>query len=400
MCLIPLWNKVQINEQRDKENRATVFFFQIVAQQFEPLQLIFKKHAIFRENVFALPTQKVELMARQIRFFIHRLANRTAPDFDQPVQENLAIWIYRLDFASHYLKFVPEEVGLFESLRDLDLAKCELTEIPSSIGKLKKLRSLNIAGNKIKELPTTLANCPELQLIYLAGNQFSSSSLLDLAKDFLANNNALGALQLISKVIDIIEAQEDETIYDIYDDMPISQYSEVIKLFGTIAENFLYKGISNDDITVHIVTIINKIPAASDRYDCFLECLKGTKITCCPEDLYYDELIAFREILINKCLEAVDYSVIIDRHQAFCELVKALFLIDHPMKAIEVAKEVIRRANCRPDYHALTMVYDAKGAELENISRILKEASDKLIQLGNVAIVARIAEIKSTLPKI
>jgi Leucine-rich repeat (LRR) protein len=386
MCVIsPLWSHVEISDQRDMENRATLLFFEVVAKQFEPLQLFLKKR-LGRHDRYELERTSAELMARELRFFIRRIASRSTASI-VPLEH--VKMVSSLDFSGFYLGFLPDEIGLFENLYELKLVNCDLTKLPASIGNLKRLHILELGGNRLEELPKTITDCPKLHLIYLFGNKLSYSSLLDLAKDFLSKDNAWGAVKVASKALDITGKDDSNEI------CLTSPYTEVIELLKTITEKLFLKDKDYKYLSGHIIEAVNKIPDEYNKFESFLEILEGTGKSlknCFSEDPQYDELIEFINTLADKCLE-IAHSLPRDlgRHSALCEIAKVLFSINYNPKAIEVAEQAVNLANSR---HFLTKgVNDIKGSELEHISNILENALKRLAREDRVGLATQVAKL-------
>lgn len=385
MCLIsPLWSGTEISDQRDMENRATIFFFEVVAKQFKPMRMFLDRQGEF--NRYALEREKAELLARKMKFFIRRLASQSDKFNKPPFDEHIG-WVSRLNFSGYHLGFLPDEVTLFEDLVKLELANCDLTKLPDSMGNLKKLHTLDLRGNKLEELPKTIANCPKLHFIHLDGNTFSYSSLIELTKDFLLKDNAWGAVHLASKANQI---GNPESWFH-------SPFAEVVELLKTIPEKLFFKDKDDDDyLSYLIMTALDKISSKYDKIESFLEILVVTgKLleNCCFEDPQYGGLIKFRNKLADKCLEIAYSFPQSGRNNALCDISEALFSINDIPKAIEVAEQAIELTTSGPNYNFLTMINDIKSCALERISNMLERASEKIAREKRFELATQVVKI-------
>jgi len=77
----------------------------------------------------------------------------------------------RLAYGS--ISRIPEEIGLFTSLRVLDLMDNRITEIPKTIHKLKNLEHLNLSYCCISEIPEDLEFPSSLKVLNLEGNNIA-----------------------------------------------------------------------------------------------------------------------------------------------------------------------------------------------------------------------------------
>lgn len=384
--IVPLLNRCEISDQRDMENRATIFFFEVVAKQFKPMRMFLDRQGEF--NRYELKREEAELLVRQIKFFIRRLSNQSNKFNRSPFDEHIG-WVNELNFSGYHLGFLPEEVGLFENLSKLELANCDLIKLPHSIGNLKKLHTLELGGNKLEGFPKSITDCPNLHLIYLYGNKFSYSLLIEIAKNFLLKDNSLAAVHLASKAIQMGGDDDSNKTW------LNSPYLEVVELLKAITEKLTFKNQDDDYLSYYIIEAVDKIENKYDKFDSFLNILIGTEKplkNCCSEDYQENGLIKFKNKLTAKCLESAQLLSQLGKNTALCDISRVLFSINDIPKAIEVAEQAITLILSMSNYTCLTMVNGFKGSEIERISNILENASEQLAKEKRYELATQVAE--------
>ncbi len=374
----PLCSTVKITPQREIENREAIRFFHWVAKNFKPLSLLLKFGEFSR---YELNSVKADEMAREMRFFIRRVATLAT--------SNAGINLPELDFSGFGLGVLPDEIGLFKNVRELKLGGCSLTKLPDSIGELKKLTHLDLSGNQLSELPIAITDCSQLRFINLAGNKFTYSHLLDIARGFLSKGNAWGAVKVAVHAIAV--AQQKKPVCKLPDSNPAEEAVTLLK-------EAMEKCFLNEDykhLPGHIMEAVEQISDDYHKYESFIEILKGlgeAKKFC----LNTEENEAWGELVSKVTTEcgtlANSFPPNMGRHSALCKLAEVLFSIDSPSGGMAVSWLAIDFSKTRPDYNCLTMITDLKFAELEKISNILTSASEKYAKENRMNLAVQLAK--------
>ena len=223
--ITPLWKRVTFSQERDEENRATIFFFQILGDQFKPVhQLLTMEERDYNRN--PMVSIQPEIIATKLKFLLHRIFEQFSKTPSDPNCQTLFSRIVDLKFDGYSLKFLPEEVGFFKNLKTLKLENCNLKKLPYSIGNLTELQELNLVGNGLTALPDTLTNCSKLFAVRGLSNQLPYSKLIQYAKNFFEKSNVAVAVNLIHQSIQASHIQSDFLSSD--------SYSEAIDLIKQI----------------------------------------------------------------------------------------------------------------------------------------------------------------------
>lgn len=372
----PLWAHVTFNPERDKENRATIFFFEVLGKQFKPVQQLLEKEGR-NLNRYLLDPVKAELIATKLKFLFRRILGQFSKNPFDPVYRNLIGGIVELNFDGYQLNFLPDEVGLLKNLRKLELGNCVLKKLPSSIGNLTKLQELNLVGNALNTLPDTLVNCSNLFSITGLYHQLSYSKLIQFAKNFFfEKGNVSTAVNLIQQAI---QAGPEQPHF-----LNLDQYSEAIDLLKqTVGATHL--GVQNyRHLSFRIVEAINKIPDGYERLSAFLVLLHevssiNKKMDENPE--LTQQVLDFKDRLTAQCTElAITLPENLYRYEALRQIVEVLFSIDRFSEGLKIAQQLIEFSNSRPKYNYLTMIIDTKGVELEGISNMLRKIARDVAQ--------------------
>lgn len=388
MALVtPLWRQVTFSPERDKENRATIFFFEVLGMQFKPVQQLLANEG--RDfNRYVIDSNKAELIATKLKFLLHRIVGQLCKTPSDPTYRDLISNIVELDFGGYHLKFLPEEIGFFKNLRKLKLENCDLTKLPSSIGSLTELRELNLGGNSLSTLPDTLINCSNLFVIRDLHHQLTYSKLIQLAKDFIEKGNISVGLNLIQQAIQAGPEQSDF--------LSLDPYSEGINLVKQIVRDVNMTGQDYHDCTYHIIDAINKISNQSEKFSGFLAILKevgSTQKMLSDNPKLTEQLLDFQDRLTARCIElATTLPENLGRYTALQQTVEILFSIDSFSDGLKVTQQLIEFSNSRPDYNYLTMIVDVKGSELKGISSMLREISTDLAK-KNKKIATKVASL-------
>lgn len=368
----PLWKRVIFSPARDKENRATIFFFEVLGRrQFQPVQQLLAREGRYF-NRYVIDPVKAELIATELKFLLRRIACQMPSDL---IYRNFAT-IVELDFGGYHLNFLPDEIGFFTNLRTLKLENCDLKKLPSSIGNLTKLQELNLGGNALDTLPDTITNCSNLFAIRGLYHQIPYSKLIQFAKDFFEKGNASVAVDLISQAIQAGPEQSDV--------LSFNPYSEAIDLIKQIVRNVCVTAQDYHHLSFHIIAAIDKISDESEKFSTFLTILQeigSTQKTLDENPELTQQLLDFQDRLTARCVKlAITLPENLGRYTALRQLVETLFSIDSISEGLKVAQQLIEFSNSRPDYNYLTMIVDVKGTELEGISNMLRKISGDLAQ--------------------
>lgn len=106
------------------------------------------------------------------------------------------------------LTWLPETIGMLDSLTSLNLSQNRLLFIPSSIGNLNNLQKLELHGNQLASLPETIGNLENLTLLDVHGNKIEElpvsiggcESLVKLNCDF---NNLIGLPEALGQCVNL-----------------------------------------------------------------------------------------------------------------------------------------------------------------------------------------------------
>lgn len=386
----PLWARVSFNPERDKENRATIFFFEVVGKQCKPIQQLLAREGTYF-NRYVIEPDKAELIATELKFLLRRIELSEPAD---PIYQNLIASIVELNFAGYHLKFLPDEIGFFKGLRTLKLACCDLKKLPSSIGNLTKLQELDLVGNALETLPDTITRCSNLFAIRGLYHQLPYSKLIQFAKVFFyEKGNASVAVNLIHQAIQAGPEQSDFLCLD--------PYSEAIDLVKQIVKDVQLTAQEYHNLSFLIVNAINKISDESEKISAFLTILQevdSVKKNSNKNPELTQKILGFRDRLAARCTKlAFALPENSGRFAALQQIVETLFSIESFSEGLKVAQQLIEFSNSRPDYNYLTMIVDTKGTELEGVSNMLKKISGDLAQKDReIAIkVAHLIPLKS-----
>lgn len=201
---------------------------------------------------------------------------------------------------------------------------------------------------------------------------------LDRVKECLLADQVSAAVKFAFDAINVAERDNSSWMS--------SPYTEVVDLLKEMVKNSIYQGKFNESLFDDIFTVVNTI-SDSYQFESFMEILESAGETL--ENINFQhpvfcKLIGFRNALADKCLERIHAPVFLegDRCSAVYNLAYTLFSINYIFEAIEVSKFAIELANSLPDYNSAKMTTDVKGTEIERISRMLEEASEKLARKG------------------
>lgn len=82
------------------------------------------------------------------------------------------------------LKFLPEEISLLGSLKELSLSGNHLSQLPHSFGDLRSLKRLNLDQNSFTLFPNVFKSMPQLTHLSIDGNPFSEEEKERIQREF------------------------------------------------------------------------------------------------------------------------------------------------------------------------------------------------------------------------
>lgn len=75
-----------------------------------------------------------------------------------------------LHLADNKIVYIPEQIGLLQSLETFDISGNLIEEVPTTIGQLKQLKVLNVSRNLIKTLPREVGRLAALEVLSAGQN--------------------------------------------------------------------------------------------------------------------------------------------------------------------------------------------------------------------------------------
>lgn len=126
---------------------------------------------------------------------------RVMPEAELRIALAMRVGSDSLDLSAMKLTSLPDQIKVFQNLKELNLRGNELVEFPEILTRLPNLRKLNLSHNFLRRLPRSIAKLRQLEEIHLDHNQLEEIPVgiagLNRLRTIDLSHNAISSLEVI-----------------------------------------------------------------------------------------------------------------------------------------------------------------------------------------------------------